>query len=172
MKLIHPYLKFISILFILAFIVIFIKGCGGLLATKILIDEGNAMHIEFERSHEAVLEDFSTYLEDNGMEIDSTTNNFVRTTAGSISGPMSDGQTLRIKGVVEPTDNGSYLVVITDYLDITSDDWIRANNKIKGLNANKAYTSSEGRAFQSVRQILMSRYGQENVKEINSDLEY
>jgi hypothetical protein len=135
----------------------------------------NALRIDYQRSPEEAVRDFQSFVESNGMQVESMNGHTIKTSPGSFGSSvqgMGSGPEVRLVASAEATDGGSELTIVTEYLDPSAGTWERAKIDRSLLSPGGGRGSSDTQVMQRIYTALARRYGTENISHVSSDLDY
>lgn len=149
-------------------------GCGaGIAISSIKADRGDAFKIAFQRPTGEAINNFRVFLEDQGMKVTSINGDAIKTAPGNLGTRSASRRVgtreVRIKAVANSTNGGTSLVVISEYLDPTSNEWVRVTSDVGVLHTTGDEQSTERSIFKEVKRMLVSGYSEKNVEAVTAE---
>jgi len=132
---------------------------------------GNAYTVTSDSPPQEAVDNLSSFFERQNIQLESVDNNTIKTKPKTMSNNNELGagsqQTIRMKAVAEPTDNGSEIVVIAEYQAGATGEWSRAKAESGG-----DVTTPPGQAFKKLRNLLRQAYGEDSIEDTDADMNY
>ena len=153
-------------LILLLIFTFYLTNCSGLNSTS--TNEYDTIVVKYERPSQEALADFKKFLANNNLEISSINNNTIQTEPSKLGAQQysmnaSKTKEIKIMGLLKSSGDESSISVKAEYQDPSSGEWKNAKYTGDDLRATYSYEVY----FKQLHQLLVIRYGNENIDVTN-----